>query len=149
MNYTRLVLAALAATVVDAIYGVVVYGMLLTHEFARFPAVYRPPTAPPVYLATMFVGIFVSMLFATAIYSKGYEGRGSGAAEGVRFGLMAGLFVATYLSSVNYGTLNIGRRLTGLAWVAGVIEFVLLGAAIGSVYRPAAGAAARRPSAAM
>ena len=148
MNYGRLVAAALAGTVVDAFYGILVYGMLLSGEFARFPAVYRPSTAPPVYLATMFVGVFVAMLFATAIYAKGYEGKGPGAAEGARFGIMAGLFVATFLCSVNYGTLNIGRRLTGLAWIAGVIEWTLVGAAIGAVYRPiASGAASRRTTA--
>ena len=147
MNYGRLVAAALAGTVVDGLYGILVYGTLLSGEFARYPAVYRPNTAPPVYLATMFAGIFVAMLFAAAIYAKGYEGRGPGAAEGARFGALAGLLVATFLCSVNYGTLNIGRRLTGLAWIAGVVEWMLVGAAIGIVYRPSASAGAtRRPA---
>ena len=35
MNFTRLVLAAVAATVFDALYGLVVYGMLLAPQFAR------------------------------------------------------------------------------------------------------------------
>ena len=45
MNYGRLVLAAVVATIVDACYGFVVYGMLLTGEFARTPGVYRPMDA--------------------------------------------------------------------------------------------------------
>ncbi len=137
MNYRRLVAAAVAGTVVDVVYGALVYGMLLGSQFARYPGVYRPPTAPPTFLATMFAGILVAMLVATAIYAKGYEGKGTGAAEGARFGFVLGLFAATYLNAVDYGTLKIGLRLPAYAWVAGVIEWVLVGIAIGAVYRPA------------
>ena len=37
MNYARLALAAVAATVFDACYGFLVYGMALAPEFARYP----------------------------------------------------------------------------------------------------------------
>lgn len=145
MNYGRLVAAAAAGTVVDAVYGFLVYGILLTPEFARYPAVYRPPTASPLYVATMFAGVFVAMLFATAIYAKGYEGKGPGAAEGMRFGLLAGLVVATYMGAVEYGMLNIGRRVTAFAAVAGIVQWMLVGTAIGAIYKPAGAPA--RPSA--
>ena len=145
MNYGRLVAAAAAGTIVDAVYGVLVYGMLLSPQFAYYPAVYRPADAPPIYLASMFAGIFVAAIFAAIIYAKGYEGKTSAISEGARFGLLIGLFAATLLSSVNYGTLNVGRRLMAYAWVAGVIEWTLVGAAIGLVYRPSsAGRAAAR-----
>src|SRR5204863_45390 len=42
MNYGRLVLAALVATIVDAVYGIVVWGMVLNGEFSRYPDIYRP-----------------------------------------------------------------------------------------------------------
>lgn len=144
MNYARLVGAAFAGTLVDAIYGVIVYGTLLRPEFARYPDVYRPPDAPPVYLASMFVGILVAMIVATTIYGKGYEGRGAGAAEGARFGITLGLLVGVFFASVSYGTLNIGRRLAAEMAVAGIFEWTLVGAAIGAVYRPAPAAKARR-----
>jgi len=136
MNYGRLVAAALAGTVVDAVYGFLVYGMLLTPEFGRYPNVYRPGDAPPVYLMTMFAGIFVAMLAAVVIYSKGIESNG-GVAEGVRFGALLGVFVGVLLSSISYGTLNIGRKLTAMMAVAGVVEWILVGTAIGAVYRGA------------
>ena len=137
MNYARLVAAAVAGTLVDAIYGFVVYGTLLSSEFGRYPAVYRPNNAPPVFLGTMFVGILVAMLFATAIYHKGYEGRGSGVAEGIRFGILLGLFVGVLFASISYGTVQIGRRLVVMMVAAGVVEWTLVGAAIGAIYRPA------------
>lgn len=134
MNYGRLVAAALAGTVVDAVYGFLVYGMLLAGEFGRYPDVYRPNNAPPMFLLCMFCGIFVAMLAAVAIYSKGIESRG-GAAEGMRFGALLGVFVGILFASISYGTLNIGRKLTGMMAVAGIVEWVLVGTVIGAVYR--------------
>ena len=134
MNYGRLVAAALAGTVVDAIYGFLVYGMLLAGAFGRYPSVYRPNDAAPVFLMTMFAGIFVAMLFAVVIYSKGIESSG-GAAEGVRFGALLGVFVGVLFASISYGTLNIGRKLTVMMAVAGIVEWTLVGTVIGAIYR--------------
>jgi hypothetical protein len=142
MNYARIVLAAVAATVVDAVYGFAVYGMLLVNEFARYPAVYRTNEAGMAYLPLMFAGIFIGMVVAAMIYAKGYEG-GSGIAEGVRFGVLLGLFMAAVFGSVNYATLNIGRRLSLELAVAGFVEWTLAGIAIGLVYKPGVSAARR------
>ena len=134
MNYGRLVAAALAGTVVDAVYGFLVFGMLLAGEFGRFPAVYRASDASPVYLMCMFCGIFVAILLAVVIYSKGIESTG-GAAEGMRFGALIGLFVGVLFPSISYGTLNIGRRLTAMMAVAIVVEWILVGTVIGAIYK--------------
>lgn len=134
MNYGRLVAAALAGTVVDAVYGFLVYGMVLAGEFGRYPNVYRPNDAPPVFLMCMFCGIFVAMLAAVAIYSKGIESTG-GAAEGVRFGALIGVFVGVLFASISYGTLRIGGKLTAMIAVAGIVEWSLVGTVIGAVYR--------------
>jgi hypothetical protein len=134
MNYGRLVAAALAGTVVDAVYGFFVYGTLLASEFRRFPTVYRPNDAAPVFLMCMFCGIFVAMLAAVVIYSKGIESKG-GVAEGVRFGALIGVFVGVLFASISYGTLIIGRKLTAMIAVAGVVEWILVGTVIGAIYR--------------
>jgi hypothetical protein len=42
MNYSRVAVAAVAASVADMVYGYVVYGQILGGEFALYPAVYRP-----------------------------------------------------------------------------------------------------------
>jgi hypothetical protein len=119
MNYGRLVAAALAGTVADMVYGFVVYGMLLTSQFARYPDVYRPPTDMS-YLPVLVAGSFIAVLAASIIYSKGYEGR-SGAEEGLRFGALMGLFAVGYTALVNYAVLNIGwlRRASPSGWWSG------------------------------
>ena len=135
MNLGRLALAAVAATVVDAIYGFVVYGVLLAGEFGRYPAVYRPNDVGPAYLPLMFLGIFVAIAALTLIYSKGYEG-GSGVTEGFRFGVLFAIVIVFVFVGVNYATLNIGRKLSLELGAAGFVEWLLVCTTIGTVYKP-------------
>ena len=136
MNYGRLVAAALAATVMDAVYGILVWGQVLTGEFVRYPEIYRPAGDASGF-ALMFVGIFLAMCCAAWIYAKGYEG-GSRMLEGLKFGVVIGLLMATYMASANYGTMRIGKRLALTYLIGGFGEWLLAGLAIGLVYKPAA-----------
>jgi hypothetical protein len=141
MNYGRLVLAAVAATAADALYGVLVWGMVLNGEFARYPQLYRPADDMSGF-PLMFAGILGAMLVASWIYAKGYEG-GSAVAEGLKFGIVLGLLMGLYISSTHFGTMPIGRRLA-LTYVVGEFgEFLLAGFIIALVYRPAAVRAVR------
>jgi len=137
MNYPRLVLAAVAATVFDAVYGFLVYGTAMAPEFARYPGVYRGEDTGPAYLPLMFAGLLLAILAVAFIYAKGYEG-GSGVAEGARFGLLVGLFVVFAFASVNYATLNVGRKIAVMTAAAGLVEWLVIGTIIGLVYKPAA-----------
>jgi hypothetical protein len=141
MNYGRLAIAAIVGTVADMAYGFVVYGMLLTDQFGRYPGVYRPADDMS-HMPVLVAGAFVAVLAATFIYSKGYEGR-SGVQEGLRFGAVIGLFCVGYAAMVNYAVLNIGRRLAvGLA-AAGFVEWLVVGLVIGLLYKPATPASRR------
>jgi len=141
MNYPRIVIAALAATVVDALYGFVVWGQVLSREFAQYPAIYRPSDDMSA-LPLMLTGVLVGMFFASWIFAKGYEG-GRGPMEGLRFGVLMGLLVGSYMAGVNYGILRIGKRMAltyGIGWLG---EWLLVGLVIGLVYKPV-GAAVKR-----
>jgi hypothetical protein len=137
MNYTRLLLAAVAATVVDAIYGFIVYGNLLTAEFARYPGVFRPADTQGPYMPYLFLGIFISMLAATFIYAKGYEG-GQAVSEGLRFGIAAGILLIGYDFIVGYAITNVGRRITAMMCCATLVEWMIAGIVIALVYKAAA-----------
>jgi hypothetical protein len=135
MNVGRLVMAAAAATVVDAVYGFVVYGTLLNPWFTGLPAVYRQADTAATYMPVLFGGMFLAMLAASYIYTKGFEG-GSGLKEGFGFGVAIGLFAAAYASIVNFATLNIPAAM-GLAMAAAAfVEWILAGIVIGLIYRP-------------
>ena len=138
MNYGRLALAAVAATVADAIYGFVVYGNVLTNQFALYPGVYRPIESQGAYMPALFGGILIAMFAAAYIYAKGYEG-GSGMQEGLRFGVCVGFLALGYVGLVNYAVLNLGRRLAGSMALAGLFEWVIAGIVIGAIYKPLPG----------
>jgi hypothetical protein len=137
MNYGRLALSALAGLAVEVCYGFLVYGLLLSSEFVKYPALYRSADTGPGYLPLMFAGVFVAIFVAAMMYAKGYEG-GRGAAEGVRFGVLLGLFAVFAFANVNYGVLNLGRRLALYTGIAGFFEWFLIGTVIGLVYKPSA-----------
>jgi FtsH-binding integral membrane protein len=141
MNYGRLALAAAVATVVDAVYGFVVYGNVISSEFQKYPGIYRPSDVQTGYLPLMFVGLLFAMLVAAYMYAKGYEG-GSGVQEGMRFGALIGLLVVGYVAGVDYATMNIGRRMAVYFAFANLVEWIVVGVTIGFVYHPATPAAA-------
>ncbi len=143
MNYGRLVLAALVATVVDAVYGYVVYGVMLGGAFAQYPGVFRPAEVGNAYLPGMFVGILVALCAAAFIYAKGYDG-GGGLGEGLRFGILLGVVDVGYYVGVNYAILNIGRRLAASLAAAGFVEWLVVGVVIGALYHGPAASPKRR-----
>ena len=110
MNVGRMLAAAVAATVVDAIFGFIVYGNLLTSQFGLYPGVYRSMDTQVAYMPFLFGGIFIAMIGAVAVYAKGYEG-GSGLREGMRFGMLIGLVPLGYAAVVGYSLTNIGATL--------------------------------------
>ena len=134
MNYTRLGLAAVAATVVDAVYGYTVYGNIISSEFAKYPLIYRSNESQTAFLPLMFVGLLFAMLIASYLYAKGYEG-GNGLQEGMRFGVLIGLLMVGYAANVNYAIMNIGKRMAVYYALASLVEWVVVGIVIGSVYR--------------
>jgi len=139
MNLARVAIAAVAGTVVDAVYGFLVYGTLLNSEFARHPGVYRP-SSDTSYMPLLFLGVFIAAVAASYIYAKGYEG-GSPAGEGLRFGAVLGLFALGYAGIVNYAVLNIDAALGIRLAAAAFVEWLIVGLVIGLVYK----AAVRKP----
>ena len=136
MNYKRIALAAVVAWFIDAIYGVVAWMMMLGDEFARYPAVFRSQEAMSANAPLMFVGALLAMFVLAYIYAKGYEG--GGMSEGMRFGVLLGLFTFGFVSIGLYGTLKIGRWIAVLASMVSFIEMILVGTVIGALYRPLA-----------
>ena len=134
MNYPRLVLTAVVATLVDMVYGFAVYGTALAREVSPYGGVYRPIAAVNANLPWLVVGLLLTMLTATYLFAKMYDG-GSRTWAGLRFGVVVGLFVVGYVAIGNYVVTNIGRRLAVLMAAACLLEWIVVGLAIGAVYR--------------
>jgi hypothetical protein len=135
MNFPRIAGAAIAAWVVDMLYGFFVYGTLMAPAFAAYPAVFRPPEE--ISIAPAALGSFVGFFAFAYVYAKGYEG-GSGVQEGVRYGVLIGLMLVLFAVVWQYATTQISASLSLYMTIATLIEFVAAGAVVGFIYRPLA-----------
>jgi uncharacterized protein DUF1761 len=143
MNYRSLAIAAVVAWIVDSIYGFLVFGLALKSEFERYPAVFRSFDAVNSMLPLMFGASLVAMFLLAYIFAKGHEG-GPGLQEGLRFGVVFGLFMFFSMSISTYVIYNIGRKLAVETACAGFVETLLMGVVLGLMYRPTPRTAARQ-----
>jgi len=137
MNYSRILLAGLAATVVYFAIGGLSFALLpqLADEFRKYPAVYRTQegmkSVMPIGMAAMFVGILVLAVLYAMMYRAA-----SGVAEGAGFGALIGIFAVCVFVLHNYVNLNIGLKLTLQQAAAYFIEWTVVGILLGVIYRP-------------
>jgi hypothetical protein len=135
MNYSRIALAGLGATVAYFALGFLLLALLpLADEIRQFAAVYRPEdsmmSVAPVGMAAMLV----SMMALAALYASAFR-NGSPVTEGVRFGLLVGVFAAGSFVLHNYVSLNIGLRLALLQALAYFVQLFGAGIVIALIYR--------------
>ena len=134
MNYGRVFLSAIVATIVYFLSGSVV--TVLGHsEYERYPAVYRPG---PDIMSHMPIGVaatLIAIVVLAVIFARGYQGR-RGVAEGAVFGLLVGIFAVCGFVLHNYVNLNIGLKLTVEQATGYLFEWILVGIVIGVLYKP-------------
>ena len=148
MTLRRIAVPALAAWLVDSVYGFLVYGMLMKDDFARYPGVFRPTEVVNANLPTMLVSSLVAFVAIAYIFAKGHDG-GPGLKEGFWFGVVFAAFALFAIGIPNYVVLNYGRDLGLKLPIAGVIEYIIDGMVLGLVYKPAATASGARRTAAV
>jgi len=136
VNFGRVAAGALVGWIVYLGLSPLVNNVLLADLYAQHARVFRPQSEmnPAFGLGATLVGFFV---FAYA-YAKGYEG-GKGAVEGLRYGVIVGLLLATFSVAWNYVVLPVSGTLAA-AWIVDVIvEMAIYGAVVGLIYKPHGG----------
>ena len=137
MNYARIALAILGATVAYFACGFIMFGALpaMKSEFKKYPNVYRSHDAMMKTMPYNVAAILISIVVVAVLYARVYPA-GGGIASGVCLGVLIGIFsVCTYVLH-NYATLNIGLTLTLYEGITYFIQWVVVGAAIGLIYKP-------------
>ena len=87
MNYSRIALAALGATVAYFVLGGILFSALpsLQKEFMKYPAVYRTQDDMKRVMPMGMIAILVEIVVVTVLYVKAYPA-GGGVLDGARFG---------------------------------------------------------------
>ena len=139
MNYTRIALAALAATVAYFVLGGILFGALpsLRKEFMKYPAVFRTQDDMKRVMSMGMISIPVQILVVVVLYARAYPA-GGGLLDGVRFGFLIGVFAVCGFALHNYMLLNIGIKLTVGQAISYFVQWLGVGIVISLIYAPAA-----------
>jgi hypothetical protein len=137
MNVGRIALAALGGLVAYLGIGFLMFAALPTmkSEFAKYPAVFRPPEAMKSFMPFGMGAIFVEIVVLAVLYAMTCRGA-SGLAAGAAFGALIGVFAVCSFVVHNYVYLNIGLTLTVQQGVAYFVQWLVTGIAMGLIYRP-------------
>lgn len=133
MNLKRYIAASLAVFVVSLVLGYLIHGVILKSTYDSMAGVWRPDMQSKLWIEWL-VGFLTSFLFVY-IFAKGYEDKGM--LEGVRFGLIIGLFVSIPMAYGTYVIVAIPYYLALEWFLYGTASWILMGITAALVYKPA------------
>jgi hypothetical protein len=137
VNYARIALASLGATVVYFAFGFILFAALpaMKSEFMKYPDVFRSREGMMKVMPFGMVAILVSIVVVAVLYAKIYPA-GGGIVPGICLGALIGIFSVCAYAIHNYVNLNVGLALTLYESITYFIQWVIVGAAIGLIYKP-------------
>src|SRR5258706_16062700 len=138
MNYARVALAALGATVVSLVLGGILFAALpsLRKEFMRYPAVFRTQDDMKRVMPMGMISILVAIVVVAVLYAMAYPA-GGGVLDGARFGALIGVFAVCGFALHNHTILNIGIKLTVGQSGAYFVQWLVVGIVMSLIYAPA------------
>lgn len=128
----RLVLAAAAVFAAFQIMDYIIHGIILMPAYEKLAHIWRPDMQEKMWIFTLS-GLVMSVAFVY-IFGKGYEKKGL--AEGVRFGLIMGLFMNFIGSFGQYVMYPIPFGLALEWFLYGMAEFIIAGLIVAALYKP-------------
>ncbi|MBN1823575.1 MAG: hypothetical protein JW803_04585 [Endomicrobiales bacterium] len=135
MNVKRFVLAALAVFAAIQVTDPLIHGVLLGNAYEATSHLWRPDMMSKMWI--MLLSSFLFSFLLMYVFVKGYEGKGI--MEGVRFGLLVGVFVYVYSVINQYVVYPIPFSLAAKWCVYGLIQFTIFGIVAALIYRPQSG----------
>ena len=138
MNYSRIALAGLGATVAYFVLGGILFAALpsLRKEFMKYPAVYRTEDDMKRVMPVGMISILVAIFVVAVLYVMAYPA-GGGVLDGARFGALIGVFAVCGFALHNHMILNIGIKLTVGQAIAYFVQWLVVGIFISLIYAPA------------
>jgi hypothetical protein len=136
MNKCRWIAASVVAAVAMTVMDSILHGVLLKGIYVATAALWRPEAEMLKLLPVGMLSTLFLCLILVYIYHRGYEGAGSGLAEGLRFGFWIGLFMGVPGCVWAYITVPIPLNLAVFWFVGSLVEFLVAGMLIGLIYKP-------------
>lgn len=135
MNKKRWFWASIAAFVTATVLEFIFNYFCLKGIYAQTASLWRPEAEMMKLMPYYWIASFVVSFIFVYIYTKGYETKPSGFGEGLRFGLLMGLFTVLPMITITYATMPVPLRLP-LDWFAtGMAEYLIVGAVVGLIYK--------------
>ena len=132
----RCAMTAIAVFVTMAVLEFLIHGVLLKEAYLATASVWRPMEEMHGMMWLMWVIYLVNALVLPYIYVKGYEAGKSPIGQGLRFGLAIGVLLSTGMSLGTYFMIPVPVSLAATWFVAGMIEYAVVGVVIGGLYKP-------------
>ncbi len=136
MNTKKWIITSIVIFVVDQILSYLFHGVFMSGVYEQTAHLWRPmEEMNRLMWMGWLTGLVWSFLFVY-IFAKGYEGRGI--MEGVRYGLLIGVFFSLPMSLGTYMSMPITGGIATAWFLYGVIEITILGILAAWLYKPAA-----------
>jgi hypothetical protein len=134
MNTKRWIIASLVVFVASGLMELLIHGVLLVGAYEATAHLWRPEAEMSQNMWMFWLYGFIWSFILVYIFAKGYEGKGI--MEGVRFGLLIGVFFSLPMSLGTYASMPITAGLAIGWFVYGVIEMTIMGVIAALIYKP-------------
>jgi hypothetical protein len=132
MNVKRFIGTSILVFIVIEVINFLVHGVIFKKAYASLGALWRPDMMSKMWI--IHVGYLILSFIFTYIFIKGYENKG--VMEGVRYGIIIGLFANIPYAFFEYAMFPLPFALC-LGWfIFGMIEYIFCGMTASATYKP-------------
>jgi hypothetical protein len=132
MNVKRFIGASIAVFFAFEIIDAVVHMVILKKAYEALSSIWRPDMISLLWI--FHVGSLILAFLFTYIFVKGYENKGI--LEGVRYGIIIGLFANIPYGFYEYAMFPLPLCLCLQWFIYGMIEFIICGMIAAGIYKP-------------
>lgn len=137
MNNKTLWIGFIVVFIVAQALGYLVHEVLLAEAYTALQGTtFRTMEEIQANMWMMVVAAALYLFLFCYIYTKGHEGKGI--MEGVRYGLLMGLFLSIPSTLDAYAVYNLTTEIVVAWFVSGVVMFMIYGAIMAAIYKPKA-----------
>jgi len=136
MNAKKFIITSIVVFVVYEILSWLIHGLILMGAYEATASVWRTMEDMNSKMWIMWIGNLIWSFLFVYIFTKGYESKGP--MEGVRYGLLIGLFMAIPMSIGSYVSIPMPFSLAVYWFLLSIVQITICGIVAGLIYKPAA-----------